>query len=380
MVTRAGLPVIEGILPSPYLDDQGSGIGRNLAAVFRLMHEVLCLALLLVSSVFAPLHPKKARALRELRQASLVIARGGQYLHNESGRLRGLLYLGRMLLNIAVSIWLGRPTIILGLSIGPVHGRLARWCLRETIRSCRHIVVREALSAAYLHSIGISDNVHILPDLGFLTMPDETQRVCAALPDAPRIAVTLINWSFPGCARPRQALARYLDAVFDTLVSCHARQALVPILVLQVSAMHHGQHDAPVVAQLYERLVAAGVPARIVDADLTPAELCFLYSQCEVVLATRLHAAILAACAGTPSVAIRYQGFKTQGVMADLGLARYTHDINALNGEALTESIRHVLDQRTMLPAEIRQRVAYYRNELLSTVGWIAKSTMAKDV
>jgi polysaccharide pyruvyl transferase WcaK-like protein len=122
---RAGVPVIEGLLPSPYLDNGGSGQLHHARAGLRLGWEMLCLMALWFMPNLTWLHPQKARALKEIRGADLVIVRGGQYLHNESGRVRGLVYLARMLLSIAIPIWLDRPTVIWGMSIGPVHGALA---------------------------------------------------------------------------------------------------------------------------------------------------------------------------------------------------------------------------------------------------------------
>lgn len=375
-VRQTGIPIVEGILPSPYLEDRGAGIKRDIAAGFRLVYELLCLTVLWFLPMLAPLHPRKAYALCELKQASLVIARGGQYLHNESGRIRGMIYLCRMLLNIAIPIWLNKPTIVLGLSFGPVHGDVARWMVRTTIRACRYVVVREALSADFLRTLGISSNVLTAPDLAFLTVPSKTPTVCSMLPKRHHIAVTAINWSFPGHNRPQQALENYVDAVFDTLVKCHIQYGLTPVLVMQVTAQHHGQHDYPVITGLYERLRSAGVPAHLVSEDLTPGELVFLYGQCDLVLATRLHSIILAACGGTPSVAIRYQGFKTQGIMNELGLEEHTHDINSLSSEALLNSISQVLAHRESLSAGIRSRVDRYHQEIPTVIDTIAATAI----
>lgn len=188
-----------------------------------------------------------------------------------------------------------------------------------------------------------------------------------------RIAVTAINWSFPRHPQPHRALANYLEAVFSTLVSTYTVHGLVPVFVMQVTAQHHGQHDYPVVLDLLKHLRSIGVPAHLVDEDLTPSEISYLYGQCEVVLATRLHAIILAACAGTPSVAIRYQGFKTQGIMNGLGLAQYTHDIDNLSTEGLRSSVNQILNRRQALSSEIRARVNRYREDIDIVSEQIAK-------
>ncbi len=274
-----------------------------------------------------------------------------------------------MLHTIAVPIRMGRPTTILGLSIGPLHGHRARWWTRRTLRACRHVVVRETLSAEYLRGLGVVDNVLVAPDLAFLTEPSRAEGAPDLLPAGRWIAVTIVNWDFPRHPHPGRALARYVDVLEATLVAGAAGLGLVPVLVAQVTAQHHGRGDEALLSELFGRLRAAGVPARLVTEDLTPAQLSFLYGQCEVMLASRLHSAILAACAGTPPVAIGYQGFKTAGIMGDLGMEPHAHAIETVTAEALLTSIGRVVTDRTTLAADIRRRVESFRREIHDVVG-----------
>jgi polysaccharide pyruvyl transferase WcaK-like protein len=359
-----GHSVVEGAMPSPHFDDHASGLMSNLEAVIRLGVELVCLVIIGLIPACQFLHPRKARALMDLKQADLVVVRGGQYLHNESGRWRGLLFLGRMLLNIAIPIWLETPTVIWGLSIGPVHGRLATWGLYQTVRRCQRIIVRERFSAEYLHQLGLTQNVEVAPDLAFLTLPAAKTRVDDLLPPEPRIAVTVMNWDFPGHSDPGRALQQYLDAIVCVLVDAYQKHRLSPVLVQQVMTEHHGQHDKGIIQELARRLESVQIPNLILEADLSPAELCGLYAQCQVSLASRLHAIIFAACAGTPSIGIRYQGFKTQGIMAELGLADFVHDIAALDAAQLSRSLEELLQRRDSYHTVLGERVSEFRKAI----------------
>jgi polysaccharide pyruvyl transferase WcaK-like protein len=370
MMAREGIVVREGVLPSPYLDDAGSGRRRDLIALARLAWEGFCLAALWLLPRMRRIHPRKARALGDLRSASLVVARGGQYLHNESGRLRGMIYLGRMLLNLVVPIWLGRPTVVLGLSIGPLHGGFAHRLVTGALSRCRVVVVRENLSAELLRRQGLGATVRVAPDLGFLTTPTRTN--ASRVPEGDWIGVTLLNWTFPGHRRPRQALANYLEAVLQCLVEGHAAFSLVPLLVEQVTVSHHGLHDRSLQAEMVERLRSHRVPAELLSADLTPGELCDVFRQCRLVLASRLHTLILAACAGTPTVAIHYQGYKTRGVVQMLGASVPVLAIDGLTADSLLHGVEHVLAQRDRLSNELETRVADLRKQILVTVDQLA--------
>lgn len=370
MMAREGIPVVEGTLPSPYLDDSGSGVRRDAAAMARLAYELFCLGILGFLPGLARLHPRKARALAQIRRARLVVARGGQYLHNENGPIRGSIYLARMLLNLAVPIWLHRPTVILGLSIGPIHGALARRLLTATLRPCRAIFVRENRSAEFLRAQGLGATARIVPDLAFLTTSTPTD--ASRLPERGWIGVTLVNWSFPGNPQPQAARAAYLEAVFQALVGCHEAFDLAPLVVHQVTVTHHGRDDRSTQDEIVERLRAHHVPAEQMASDLTPGELCDVFGQCRLVLASRLHTVILAACAGTPAVAIRYQGYKTQGIMEMLGAPMATHNIDQLSVDDLLESIHQVMAQQERLRTELREKVAGLRRQIFGAVEEIA--------
>jgi polysaccharide pyruvyl transferase WcaK-like protein len=210
----------------------------------------------------------------------------------------------------------------------------------------------------------VVEKVSVAPDLAFVTQPAGTLPAEDSLPARPWIGVTVVHWSSPGNPEPAAAQRSYLETIAEALVTAHFKSWLSPVLVEQVTAQHHGRHDRPLLASLVERLKAAGVPATILTEDLSPAELSAFYGQCDVVLATRLHTVILAACAGTPAVAISYQGFKTQGIMRSLNLERYTHDISSVSSTAMTRSLVDVLSRQAELRADIANRVEENRRAI----------------
>jgi polysaccharide pyruvyl transferase WcaK-like protein len=109
-----------------------------------------------------------------------------------------------------------------------------------------------------------------------------------------------------------------------------------------------------------------GVNVMSITADLWPDEFSYLYGRCRALLGTRLHSCILAACAGCPVVAIRYQGYKTEGVMKGLGLEAFVHDINNVKEEPLLESVHQVLLERDGISERILNRVHSYCEELMT--------------
>jgi polysaccharide pyruvyl transferase WcaK-like protein len=144
--------------------------------------------------------------------------------------------------------------------------------------------------------------------------------------------------------------------------------ALDIVLFPQVTVRSHGRSDTDVLDRLETRLAAAGVVTHRMREDLWPEEISFLYGRARALLGTRLHSCILAACAGCPAVAIRYQGFKTEGVMRGLGLSRHVHDINSVTSDALFASIGQVVTTRSALSAPLGPIVSEYRRELTTLI------------
>ncbi len=142
------------------------------------------------------------------------------------------------------------------------------------------------------------------------------------------------------------------------------RIALFP----QVTVKHHGESDMDVIERLADRLKLADISSVIISNDMWPDEFSYLYSRCEMLLGTRLHSCILAACAYTPVVAIRYQGFKTQGVMKSLGIGQFVHDINNVTSEELISSLESVEVKNAEIRALLSDRVSNFKAELMNII------------
>lgn len=368
-IQKIGLRVEEGVMPSPYVNDKEKGILRNLNALIRLTKHVFALALILKSpKLFSWFHPQKARALSSIKEANLVIAKGGQYIYNDQRGMRGALYLWRMLSIISCAIDLHKPVIILGQSIGPLVSLNARKATAKMLQKCKLVVVREQLTFKLLDEIDVKKNVLMAPDMAFLIEPKAPEEVPHFIKDDLWIGVTVVNWSFPSSKNPKKQRDKYVQVLVDTLTKAYLNLDLRPVLFPQVTVKHHGESDLDLIDYLYKELQENDIPVKSVKDDLSPSELSFLYGQCTLLLGTRLHSCILAACAGTPVIAIRYQGFKTEGVMANMGLQDYVHDINDIDSGKLLNTITYVVERRNELSQRVIQQVSQYRVDLAEVI------------
>ena len=353
-VRALGLPVEGCIIPSPYVDENPPSAKRNLAALLRLARGYLGLLLCRISPRLGGLLQKQQeKSYRSLQSADIVIAKGGHYLYNDQGGLRAWLYIWRLLTCIRVPILMNKPTILLGHSIGPIYGGNARRMAQDILSRCNSIVVREQRSGEVFAELGIRDNVTLAPDLAFLIEPAPPEIPAFFANHNAWIAVSINNWIFPESAAPATQKKRYVDGMIETLCEANRRWNLRPVFFLQEFVRQHGSSDVDLVESMVAELRDRGVHGEVIEDDLWPSELSYLYGLCRVTLATRFHSCIYSALAGTPVIAIRYQGFKTEGVMADAGMERFVHDIDDIHADRILEQIDEILEHRPEYSAKV---------------------------
>jgi polysaccharide pyruvyl transferase WcaK-like protein len=366
-VTRLGVEVEPMGIPSPYSDTRTHSFTRNLLAFWHLAASAVIQTILFIAPALRTLFPQQAAPLDHLRAADIVLLKGGQYIYNDQGGVRGLLYLWRVLHPIRVARRLGKPTIMLGQSVGPLLGSRARAMVASALSGCRRLIVREALTADLLAQMGLKHLCLLAPDMAFLTKPrrpSDSSASLSKLESGGWLGVTVVNWGFPQAVDAKAARADYERALVEICEHVHKRYGLAIALFPQVTVRHHGESDLDLIERIMARLAARGVAAFAASDDLWPDELSYLYGKCQALLGTRLHSCILAACAGCPVVAIRYQGFKTEGVMHSLGLDELVHDINTLDASAVVASIAKVLSARDQYSTAIEAHVRSFQREL----------------
>ena len=317
------------------------------------------------------LFPRQTAALESIKQSDIVLLKGGQYIYNDQRGLRAFLYLWRILHPVYVAADIGKPVVMLGQSVGPLVDSRGREMTARALGLCKRLVVREKKSQALMGELGLEATTELAPDFAFLIepkRPDAFAETAAKIESGRWLGITVVKWSFPDAADPLAKRAAYLDALTEIAKRVHAKSGLSMALFPQVTVQHHGESDLDLLQQLAERLVQLNIPYVLVTDDLAPEELSYLYGRCQVLLGTRLHSCILAACAATPVVAIRYQGFKTEGIMAELGMDNCVFDIGAMDVDAIEAAIYNSLESRSQISAQIGGRVAGFRRQLVEVL------------
>ncbi len=208
----------------------------------------------------------------------------------------------------------------------------------KSLDKCDLIVVREKLSFRLLEKYGIYQKV-LKPDMAFLISSRFVELEESLSAHNHLLGITVVNWSFPGKNDVQAIRTKYISNLLEAVEYAYQKENLFPVFIPQVTVRHHGKSDLDLIEQMGVLLHKKGIPYFVIDQDYDSSQMVGLYAKCRILIGTRLHSCILASNAGTPVIAIRYQGFKTQGVMQTLGFEDFVHDINDLQAAALKSDI-----------------------------------------
>jgi colanic acid/amylovoran biosynthesis protein len=320
----------------------------------------------------------KRRLFAAVRDADLVISSGGGYFFSTRRGFPGPMF-WQALAHVGLAQRMGKPIVFAPQSVGPFANRLAARAMRRLLShvSVRAILLREPRSLACVHELigggPAASRTFLCPDLAFLLEADAPRGGAAAAPAQrrPVLAVTVRDWLFAdrsSAAGRAAARSSYLVTVADACVHFHRRSSGSVRILPHSRGPGQLEDDRPI-----SRELAGSLRGRIPDecvslldlaGDDSPQQVMAALADADLVLASRLHSAILAMAAGRPAIVLGYQP-KSEGTMALLGLERLCLPMDGLDLSRLAQLIEEVLDNPERFAAErVRPAVASARAEI----------------
>ncbi|MDX9863128.1 MAG: polysaccharide pyruvyl transferase family protein [Rhodospirillales bacterium] len=299
--------------------------------------------------------------------ADLVVSAGGTYLVPHYR-------IFPKILDLLVARSLRRPFVLFTQSLGPFPKQRRDWLLRHVLRRARVILVRDARSRRHLVEFGVSaERIALCADAVFAMAPLQPPApVSGRAGEGPlRVAISVRDWPHIGKGKA-EGMADYHAAVAELvrrLVETHGAE--VTFLSTCQGALEYWTDDSRV-ADSVVALLSAEVRRHVrINRDFhTPQALLDLYGRFDLVVATRMHAAILALCAGVPVLPVAYE-FKTVELFTALGLGDYVQSIETLSGERLCRAADRLLADRSALRASLPARVARARCSAFAAGGYV---------
>ena len=252
-------------------------------------------------------------AMAAYRAADVVVSAGGGYL---GGSKPG----GNLIkaANIRAGVMAGRPTVVAPVTINPWSDpvrRIIRWGLAGSTVFVRDAPTLDLVTGADVRAVLVPDIAVRAPSL----LQAHAERPGHPVDGGARV----IGWAPRGYradhaawGQPGTAESTVLDAVRDLIHTSGRSLRLVPHV--RAGA---GDDDLDAVQRLMDRFTPAERSCvSIAERPDTLAAAVRQYADLDVLITSRMHAAIFAMAVGTPAIAVAYEP-KVGGVMTDLGLA-----------------------------------------------------------
>jgi polysaccharide pyruvyl transferase WcaK-like protein len=274
---------------------------------------------------------RSSAALNTLRWADVVVWNPAGELYPTGAPDEVML----ILLMVRLAQRLGKRVAIINHSLenaDPVLDRL----VSHVYRNADFVSVRERGSYDRGLELGVpAGKLHEVPDLAFL-LAEPGFAPETALPAADPLPPGSIALAINGQEAHRGGEG--WRELVEGLVALGR-----PIVFLSNSMVH----DLP-----FARAMAKEAPVIVRPDQPTFAEMVRLYRGAEVVVSSRLHASILALCAGTPVVSVEPQIFKLTAIFRQLGYPLRTHRMEEPGWAAgALADVRRVLDERAAIVA-----------------------------
>lgn len=308
------------------------------------------------------LSPAQRAGLEAFAQSTAVVSTGGTYLVERypiEGRL----------LELEVALAMRRPLVLFTQSLGPFSLPSHRRAMRRVASRARLVLLRDERSRRHLLDLGASaERLHVVADSAFAMSAPRPPRIDQRL----RVAVSVRDWPYAAgdVAAANDRYRRAIQALVGTLVA--TRGAEVTFLSTCQGTPEYWADDSAVAARIARELEPSLREAVRVDRGFhRPQELLGTLGAFDLVVATRMHMAILALVAGVPVFPIAYET-KTRELFERLGMGEWVRDFDEVDATSLPRDVERFLDQPPAWSAALwtavdaERRSALHGGELLA--------------
>lgn len=283
---------------------------------------------------------RPAELISAIANCDLLMSGGGSLLQDVTSAHGIFYYLGV----IRLAQIMGKKTMFAAQGIGPLIRPRSRNLVAGIANKLDAITVRDPESADLLLEIGVRQRVQIMADPAILLAEGARNR-----PGEGPVTVSLRTWDDTDQSLPPMLAAACRDALGATPIGTLAMQPAQDNSVLEQFRREWLQ----LTGQEATEFVNSGP-----DIERLPAVVRQLAAS-RLVVGMRLHALILAAGAGIPSVALAYDP-KIESFMRFVGQEDAVADIRA-GGDAVREIIARVADDLPGRADRLKQRLPALR-------------------
>ena len=323
----------------------------------------------------------KNRLWKEIQKSELVIASGGGYFFSNRKNFPGPMFFQNYL-PVKLASFAKKPVVFFPQSFGPMFNSVASRFVKDLLKEPHilNIFVRENISAEYLQRLLAQEKnlekVVFCPDFAFMLDGANLSggETWISGQRRPIVAVTLRTWDFPETqtAEEKKVRQKKYFSFFEDICQKIIADWGGSILILAQARGPGFYEDDRIICQKLWKRVSSGLPreqARFINLPdrVSPLSLVQIFSQVDLLIATRFHSAIYAFLAGRPAIALAYQP-KSSGMMETLGLGRYCLGITEVNTHQALKLAQELLEQSDQIRQQIREQIDSARKAIVSKV------------
>jgi polysaccharide pyruvyl transferase CsaB len=299
--------------------------------------------------------------LREVRASDLVILGGGGLFLDFWG------YAGETLLTrdhwglpffagpAVIAALEAKPLLLYSVGVESLTNEMARATTKAIFDLGWAATVRDEVSAEIVSQLGIDmSRIRVTADPVFeLALRDPAATgIKAAKSDSgqpgegPQIGVALRSWSVG--VDPDYWIGE-VAAALDAFITRHqGRVLLIPFQTLEGES----EYDDRDVSKSVASLIPDQDHVEVSEAPVDARDAAALFGTCDVVLGMRYHAVLLAAVAGSPTVALKYAP-KVGGLMDQLGIRRFGLAMEEIERGEIDRLLEEAWRSRAQLASDI---------------------------
>jgi polysaccharide pyruvyl transferase WcaK-like protein len=283
-----------------------------------------------------------------IKDHNLVIFGGGALLMDNNWSFPlAMLYASRLVRNLGV------PYGCVGVSVGEIFSLKGRQWLKEFLSGNSFIILRDRISGIHLQKLGVSQyKVYIDPAICTRDIIKVERGLFKGV-----IGINILSY----VRRPhitKRHYYRYLEVMKKLIIRI---AETLQLGFKQVILFNTGEPDDVHASQiLYFQLrkKLKNIDIKVCRKMQNLEELCYLVSQCDVVIGARLHASIISKSYGIPIIGIDW-GKKVAGFYEMIKLKDFCFDYRTCNAKLLMQSIQRIkadnFCQKTNLEEHIKE-------------------------
>ena len=313
----------------------------------------------------APVVPTAAHGSRVLHQLDLLLWGGGHLIHDHSSAL----YLPYFSLRAIQALRRRIPVALLAVGAAPIRRRSTQRLARYLVSRCHLRTVRDEDALTALRECGIESEVLVTADPAFLLSASGSPK-----PQPKHVVVFAVREWFVHDHRllPRSFLmrsgfrrssdrSRALSSMYAEAADRLVEMGLEVTFVAMSTGF--GNNDLTIACEIVAKMRQA---ANVLDDDLTVPELLQIFARANVVVAMRMHAAILTLVAGSRPLMITYSA-KGETMANRMGLQGFALRIERCTADLLVQKVRDALVADRSLDLHLEAETGRMRLEALRT-------------